>query len=117
MRRERRLRQRIRALTTMFILGLVVSGATAVPLVSEVDWLVNVSGAQELARPGGAAVASWAEWLTRVQTALHTVFGHHPFLFYGTDWLAFGHFVIALAFVGAIRDPVRDIWIFTFGMI
>jgi len=78
---------------------------------------VNVSGAKELVRPGGASVASWADWLIRVQTALRSVADHNPFLFYGTDWLAFGHFVIAIAFIGAIRDPVRNIWIFTFGMI
>ena len=40
-----------------------------------------------------------------------------PFLFYGTDWLAFGHFVIAIAFVGALRDPVRNRWLFDFGLI
>jgi len=36
---------------------------------------------------------------------------------YGTDWLAFGHFAIAVAFIGALRDPVRNSWLFTFGMI
>ena len=39
------------------------------------------------------------------------------FLFYGTDWLAFGHFVIALAFVGGLRDTVRNKWLFTWGML
>jgi hypothetical protein len=117
MQRELKLRQRIRALTTIFIVGLVISGATAIPVVPAVDWLVNVSGAKELVRPGGAPAASRAEWLTRVQASLHSVADHHPFLFYGTDWLAFGHFVIALAFTGAIRDPVRNNWLFTFGMI
>ena len=38
-------------------------------------------------------------------------------LFYSTDWLAFGHFVIAIAFVGALRDPVRNRWLFDFGLI
>lgn len=42
---------------------------------------------------------------------------NHPALFYGTDWLAFGHFVIAIAFVGAWRDPVRNRWLFDFGLI
>lgn len=41
----------------------------------------------------------------------------HPFLAYGTDWLAFGHFVIAIAFVGAWRDPARNRWLFDFGLI
>lgn len=36
---------------------------------------------------------------------------------YGTDWLAFGHFAIAVVFIGVLRDPVRNVWILTFGMI
>lgn len=36
---------------------------------------------------------------------------------YGTDWLAFAHFVIAIAFVGALREPVRNRWLFDFGLI
>jgi hypothetical protein len=35
----------------------------------------------------------------------------------GTDWLAFGHFVIAVAFVGALLEPVRNRWLFSFGII
>lgn len=38
-------------------------------------------------------------------------------MFYGTDWLAFGHFMIALVFVGALRDPVRNRWLYEFGMV
>jgi hypothetical protein len=29
----------------------------------------------------------------------------------------FGHFVIAITFVGAFRDPVRNRWLFDFGLI
>jgi hypothetical protein len=35
------LRRRIRWFTWWFIAGLVVSGATAIPLPAEVNWLVN----------------------------------------------------------------------------
>ena len=55
-------------------------------------------------------------WLFRVQDALVNVQSQYPFLFYGTDWLAFGHFMIALVFVGALRDPVRNRWLFDFGL-
>ena len=41
----------------------------------------------------------------------------YPFMFYGTDWLAFGHIVIAIAFLGALKDPVKNIWIIEFGML
>ena len=56
-------------------------------------------------------------WLFKVRDALMNVESQYPFLFYGTDWLAFGHFVIAIVFVGALRDPVRNRWLFDFGLI
>ena len=62
-------------------------------------------------------VPAWAEWLYRVQTGLHETNVKFPFMGYGGDWLAFGHFVIAIVFIGAWRDPVRNIWLFEFGLI
>jgi hypothetical protein len=47
---------------------------------------------------------------------LNDTSNQNPFLYYGTDWLAFGHFAIALAFVGALIDPVRNQWLFNFGL-
>jgi hypothetical protein len=118
MDRQRILEGRIRLLTWVFIIGLVLSGATAIPLVSEVDWLVKTTGARSLAgTPLSTDAPAWAIWLTKVQAALKATRATYPFLFYGTDWLAFGHFVIALAFVGALRKPVRNRWLFVFGMI
>jgi hypothetical protein len=116
MDRKQILLRRIRVLTWFFIIGLVISGATAIPLVSEVDALVKYSGAEHIANVSDAPPA-WAHWLLNVQQALHENSSRYPFLFYGMDWLAFGHFVIAIAFIGALREPVRNAWLFTFGMI
>ena len=102
--REENIRRRIRAFTLIFIIGLILSGATAIPLVSEVDMLARITGAAQMKQP-----AAWTVWLLKVQKALHSVSESYPFLFYGGDWLAFGHFVIAIAFVGALRDPVRNL--------
>ena len=33
----------------------------------------------------------------KVRDALNDTYSRYPFIAYGTDWLAFGHFVIALA--------------------
>jgi len=113
---ELNLRNRIKALTWFFIVGLVLSGATAIPLQSEVDCLAKVSDAQRWMDSGGAGAPAWALMLTQIQAALQHVNTSYPFLFYGMDWLAFGHFAIALAFVGALRDPVRNRWLFDFGL-
>jgi hypothetical protein len=116
MNREHVLRQRIKRLTWLFIIGLVLSGATAIPLLTEVDSLARITGANQLTESSATAPA-WAVWLVKVQGALHDMGQRYPFLFYGTDWLAFGHFAIAIAFIGALRDPVRNRWLFTFGLI
>lgn len=108
---------RIRSLTLVFILGLLLSGVTAIPLVSQVNFLAEKSGAEALVATGSSTAPDWAVWLTRVQGALNKARAEAPFLFYGTDWLAFGHFAIAVAFIGAFRDPLRNEWLFTFGII
>jgi hypothetical protein len=38
-------------------------------------------------------------------------------LAYGYDWLAFAHFVLAILFIGPLKDPVRNKWVIEFGMI
>jgi len=111
--REQQLRRRIKCWTWFFIVGLFLSGATAIPLATELDFLARCFGIS------GEASASneFAHWLFTIRDALFDASAKHPFLFYGTDWLAFGHFVIAIAFVGALRDPVRNRWLFDFGLI
>ena len=61
-----------------------------------------------MGQTSATATTGPGRWLLTAHEALQDVSVNHPLLFYGTDWLAFGHFVIAIAFVGALRDPVRD---------
>lgn len=56
-------------------------------------------------------------WIAQVRAALLETDAKYPFLFYGTDWLAFAHLVIALLFIGPYRDPVRNIWVIEWAMI
>jgi hypothetical protein len=106
---------RIGRLTLFIIAGLVISGATAIPLEQEVDVLVRLLPTSE--NPDAQPHSDLAAWILKVQSGLRETNAKYPFMAYGTDWLAFGHFVIAIAFFGALRDPVRNIWLFEFGMI
>ena len=110
MNREQTLRLRIKLLTWLFTVGLVLSGATAIPLQGELKLLVDFLGSN-------VEPSELVRWLLRVHDALAQTQAQHPFLFYGTDWLAFGHFVIAIVFIGALRDPIRNRWLFDFGLI
>ena len=115
MNREVILLRRIKALTWLFIVGLFLSGVTAIPLKWELDLMVDWFGLA--GQTSATASSEISRWLLTVRDALHDVSAKHPFLFLGTDWLAFGHIVIAIAFVGALRDPVRNRWLFDFGLI
>jgi hypothetical protein len=115
MNREILLRRRIKFLTWFFIFGLVVSGATAIPLEWELDILARILGVGD--QTSSQVNSGLGHWILRVREGLHDTGARYPFMAYGTDWLAFGHFAIAVAFIGALKDPVRNKWLFTFGMI
>lgn len=115
MNREQILRRRIKWWTWFFIIGLLVSGVTAIPLVTELELLTRWLGLES--QTSATATSELGRWLLMAHEALQDTAAKHPMLFYGTDWLAFGHFVIAIAFVGALRDPVRNRWLFDFGLI
>jgi hypothetical protein len=109
------LERRVRILLVFVICGLVVSGVTAIPIEAEINWLTRALGAGPNARPEDST--GILNWLLTVRDAVSATARQYPFLFYGTDWLAFAHFAIAVAFLGPLRDPVRNSWVVTFGLI
>ena len=107
--------RRIRFWLVLFIVGLFLSGVTAFPLQTELRWFdyfLHKESVQSLAQFSGLL-----PWIERVHHALSETNAQYPFLAYGTDWLAFAHLVIAVAFIGPYNDPVRNKWIITFGLI
>lgn len=93
------------------VAGLVVSGMTAFPLAAELRVLADV--AQKVPLAGELGLTGW---VVTVANGLDASYAQFPWLGYGTDWLAFAHLVIALAFVGALLDPIRNIWVIEWGM-
>jgi len=105
---ESKLRIRIRNLIILFVIGLVLSGITAFPLETELALAY-------------AKISSFPEylqnWISAIYLAVKNTNENYPYLSYGTDWLAFAHIVISVAFIGPLRDPVKNIWVIQFGMI
>ncbi|WP_326559899.1 hypothetical protein [Micromonospora sp. NBC_01796] len=106
---------RVRVWLVVFVIGLVVSGVTAFPLEAESRLLVRLLHADWSPAPEHLPVL--VEWIDHVHRGIVATNDEFPFLAYGTDWLAFAHLVIAIAFWGPYRDPVRNIWVVHFGMI
>ena len=99
---------KIRLLIVFFMVALILSGVTAFPVETELRWLLN--------HP--SLVPSFAEkWLQDVYTALNETNAKYPMLAYGYDWLAFAHIVIAMMFIGPLKDPVKNIWVIEWGML
>jgi hypothetical protein len=107
--------RRIRFWLALFIVGLVLSGVTAFPLQHELGWIISFL--RTSAMHSIAVSTGLLPWIERVYAALSATNTLYPFLAYGTDWLAFAHLVIAVAFVGPYVDPVRNKWVITFGLI
>jgi hypothetical protein len=110
-----RLTRQIRLWLVLFIIGLVLSGITAFPLERETALLNGVF--QVSPAPPLNSEPALHSWLRRVHTAIAQTNRDYPFMAYGTDWLAFAHIVIAIAFIGPLIDPVRNKWVLQFGVI
>src|SRR5882757_3782879 len=108
MKPEDKIRKSIRNWVLFFIIGLVLSGLTAFALETELAWLDSSFRNSH---------SSWYFWFSYVYFALKTTNQHYPFMAYGYDWLAFAHLVIAVAFFGVLKDPVRNKWVIQFGRI
>jgi hypothetical protein len=105
-----KVQRQVRIIIILFMIGLVLSGITAFPI----QWQLSL-GHEWMRSLGWNNTLSF--WLERVYCGVTESYGKYPFLAYGTDWLAFAHMVIAVVFIGPLRDPVRNIWVIEFGMI
>ena len=108
------LQRRIRLLLLFFIFALGTAGLTAIPLRWELALLHRWFGINSFL---GQIWPSMSGWISHVNDSVQHGYGTYPLLAYGTDWLAFAHVVIAVAFIGPLRDPLKNLWVIEFGMI
>lgn len=105
---------RYRLVLGFFIVGLLLSGITAFPLLTELRVLASWLGITDHAAYGQHAGLVW--WIGYVWHGLEETYVRFPFVAYGTDWLAFGHIMIAFFFIGPWRDPVGNAWVLKVGL-
>ncbi len=95
----------IRRVVIVFIVLLALSGITAFPLVTEVDFMFAHIHSFPL---------FFHEWIRKVYESVHQT---PSIVLYGTDWLAFAHIIIGLFFVGVYQNPVRNKFIVNVGIV
>jgi len=98
----------------LFIIGLTLSGLSAILVEPAMKFLEGIAGDGSRI---GAASPELATWLTDVYHGVRNTGREYPFLFYGTDWLAFAHLAIIVIFLAPLRKPARNLPIIHAGMI
>lgn len=106
--------KQVRFWLLIFMTGLIVSGLTAIPIQWEINLIKNFVDNAPWLRDSAPGLV---DWLIYVHTGLTAMYQAYPFIAVGTDWLAFAHIVIALVFIGPLRDPIRNVWVIQFGML
>lgn len=105
---KKQFQHRIKVCMWVIIAGLALSGITAFPIETELsifsEYLSTQNGPISL-------------WLNRVYDGVRLTNHYYPYISYGTDWLAFAHLMLAILFIGPLKDPVKNIWVIQFGII
>lgn len=100
-------RKKIYWIVIFFMGSLIISGVTAMPVETELGWLLQTLTPNTVL----------SNWLLKVYEGVLVTNVIYPFIAYGFDWLAFAHIVIALAFIGVLRNPVQNLWIIEWAML
>jgi len=105
---EKKLRTIIRNYILFFIIVIVLNGISIFPIEAGLAYVhYHIQFFPTLLRG----------WLNQVYFGVKATNEQFPFLSYGTDWLAFAHLVIAMIFLGPLKDPVKNVWIIQWAMI
>jgi len=106
--RETRLRKKIKVAIIITIIGLLLNGISAIPLRFELNILLSNPDVL----PGFLR-----DWWAYVNKGVNETSNKYDFMRYGFDWLGFAHLLIAIAFIGPLKDPVKNEWVVRWGMI
>jgi hypothetical protein len=109
-KRIEQLRTQIRLRIMLVIAGLVFSGVTTFPI----EWELQIADRWVSENRWDNLFSHWIEDAYRGVQKTNSAY---PFIAYGSDWLGFAHLVIAIVFIGPLRDPIRNRWVVEFGII
>ena len=102
------LQKEIKGWLLFFMISIIGTGITAFSIQWQIESALEIRKVfpQEL-----------INWLNRVNAGVKEISTNQPYMLYGTDWMAFAHIVIGIAFIGPYRNPVKNKWIVEWGII
>lgn len=107
---QQQLLRSIRRWIVFFMIALILSGVTAFPIQTELHFFMKIRSYLPMPE-------IMQQWLQYIATNVDQTMATFPQVFYGCDWLAFSHIVIALFFIGVYKNPVQNAWVLRIGLI
>lgn len=92
----------------LFFLGILFGLQTVVFVEIETDFLARHFGQGSFIEDMLPYVSSWIEKMNHDVTQTYE---RYPVMAYCMDWLSYACLVFALFIIGAIKNPVKNIWI------
>jgi len=111
---SQKIKRRIRVLLIVFIIGLAFGCQIVLFVTPQLAWLNNNFG------PGtriNQYFPNLSAWINHLYEGITETYRKYPFVAYCMDWLAFAQLAFIIFFIGAIIDPIRNIWIIKSGMV
>lgn len=108
------IKRRVRIILIFFLFGFIASGLTAFPIRWEVAYFNRLIGANTFMEH---LYPPMAQWISHVHNGLMNISDKQMFIFYLTDWLGFAYILIGVAFLGPLRNPVRNIWVIEWAIV
>ena len=90
--------------------GLFVSGVTIWPW--DIELSFAISALQAIAGP-----EPLIQLLQDIQQDMRLLEQSNSFVLYVADWLAFAHLVLAVLFLMALKNPIRNVLVVRFGIL
>jgi len=100
--------RKIRIYLVIFFLGILFGMHTVVFVQPETAFFVKHFGPGTFVDEKIPFVAAWIE---NLYISIHETSANYPAIAYCMDWLSYACIVFAIFMIGAIKDPVKNIWI------
>jgi len=105
---EQKTLKKIRIYLILFLLALLFSLHTVVLVEIETELLAKYVGHDTFMEELCPSISAWIEHLN---LAVSETYSSYPVFAYCMDWLSYAFVVLAIFLLGAIKDPVKNVWI------
>jgi len=99
---------RVRVYLSVVLVGILFSCQMILFVEPEIQWIDKAIGQSPFVVQHFPQLS---DWIGVLRVSVTETYQKYPVMAYCMDWLAFAHVFIAVALLGAIRNPVQNVWV------